>query len=396
MKPTAQGYRVAVVGASSLLGKELLTVLEERKFPVSRLVTFEAGEDEPGLPIVDLRESSQAAVADGDVSEQELDFAFLAARPQGFSGAPAFLRRAIDGNARRPGPDGGGLGPAPGTPANHPEGIAAPHCFLIDLSETLVGVPGRIVAVPFLDRDSSAKRRRTANEDAGLRFGGESRLFVSAHPAAILISSLLLRLSARFALERAVAQVFTPVSEIGTRAIEELQKQTVNLLSFQKIPQAIFGAQLAFNLLPRLGRGRKGSGHGASVGTDELAHLDARLRSELREYLSGRAPLPALCIVQTAVFYSLAVSLYIEAAADVAPEALAQALEGEPIRVRRLSQQAPSQVEATGSPHILVDAIARDAEHPRGIWIWAVADNLRLAAVNALEIAESLRGPVGG
>jgi len=58
MKPGQEGYRVAVVGASSLLGKELLGVLEERQFPVSRLVTFDSEEDEPELPIIDLRAAS--------------------------------------------------------------------------------------------------------------------------------------------------------------------------------------------------------------------------------------------------------------------------------------------------------------------------------------------------
>ena len=70
MKPAVRGKRVAVIGASSLLGKELLNVLEERKFPVSRLVTFEDDEDEQALPIVDLTEHSQVIVADEDVRQQ--------------------------------------------------------------------------------------------------------------------------------------------------------------------------------------------------------------------------------------------------------------------------------------------------------------------------------------
>ena len=90
MKPTAQGYRVAVIGASSLLGKELLNILEERHFPVSRLLTFDDEDDEQALPIVDLTEHSQAIVADENVREEELDFAFLAST----SGTPpAFLQR---------------------------------------------------------------------------------------------------------------------------------------------------------------------------------------------------------------------------------------------------------------------------------------------------------------
>jgi len=102
MKPLAGGYRVAVVGASSLLGKELLTVLDERKFPVSRLVTFEDDEDELALPIVDLTETSHAMVADEDVREADLDFAFLASSAR--TGRPAFLERALETeDVQRPG-----------------------------------------------------------------------------------------------------------------------------------------------------------------------------------------------------------------------------------------------------------------------------------------------------
>ena len=103
MKPAKEGYRVAVVGASSLLGKELVSVLEQGKFPVSRLLTFEADEDEPELPIIDLSHASAAVVEDGQINEGELDFTFLAAPREGL---PAFLnilaaareRRALPGD----------------------------------------------------------------------------------------------------------------------------------------------------------------------------------------------------------------------------------------------------------------------------------------------------------
>ena len=88
MKPGKEGYRVAVVGASSLLGKELVAILEQGKFPVSRLLTFEADEDEPELPIIDLSAASAGVVEDGQISEEELDFAFLSARLRQL---PAFL-----------------------------------------------------------------------------------------------------------------------------------------------------------------------------------------------------------------------------------------------------------------------------------------------------------------
>ena len=255
MKPVKEGYRVAVVGASSLLGKELVAVLEQGKFPVSRLLTFEADEDEPELPIIDLSAASSGVVEDGQISEEELDFAFLSARLRQL---PAFLS------------------------SWQQQGSAA-RCLVIDVvgeglgrerSIPLARTAGTddLVGIPFLDRRYPV---------AGVH-SAAGRIHVSPHPAVIVISSLLLRLAARFPLKTAVAQVFSSASESGSRGVEELQRQTVNILSFQKIPDQIFGAQLAFNLLSRLGRSGKG----------EMAALEARLRRQLHQYLGERVPAP--------------------------------------------------------------------------------------------------------
>jgi aspartate-semialdehyde dehydrogenase len=197
----------------------------------------------------------------------------------------------------------------------------------------------------------------------------------------MVISGLLLRLAARFPLKTAVAQVFTSASESGSRGIEELQNQTVSLLSFQKISHKVFGAQLAFNLLSRLG----------CSATGEVARLETRLRRQLGAYLGERVPRPALRLFQVPVFYSMGVSLYVETDQPVSPEAVAAAVSCERVKVRRSTLDAPTQIEVTGSSDILVDSISRDAEHPNGLWLWAVADNLHLAAANAVELAASLR-----
>ena len=350
MKTSPAGYRVAVVGASSLLGKELLNVLGERHFPFSRLVTFSDEEDEPELPILDLSDGPPTSALDENVTASELDFAFIAARSRNM---PSFLD--------------------PGSSS-----LGLPHCFVIDLStggpaeEAEPPVPRRTVHVPFLDR--SFPVRETAEGAAG-------QVYVGARPATIVISTLLLRLGARFPLKRAVAHVFASVSEIGSHGIDELQKQTVNLLSFQKIPRKVFGAQLAFNLLSR---------PSGTSGTELLA-LENGLRRQLQEYLQGRVPLPALRLLQVPVFHSLAVSLFVETDPPAAPEKAGEALLGERIDLRRRAHDSPTPVEAAGSENILVDSVTADPEHPGGLWIWAVADNLRLAAVNAVEIAESLR-----
>jgi aspartate-semialdehyde dehydrogenase len=228
-----------------------------------------------------------------------------------------------------------------------------------------------LVAIPFLDRRFPVHGNHSA---AG-------RIHVSAHPAVIVIAGLVLRMAARFPLKTAVAQVFTSASESGSRGVEELQRQTVNILSFQKIPDKIFGAQLAFNLLSRLGRS----------GSGEMSALEARVRRQLRDYMGERLPHPALRLIQVPVFHSVGVSMYVETAEPITTEAVAAALAGERIKVRSSDLDAPTHVEAAGSSDVLVDSISADPEHPNGLWLWAVADNLHLAATNAVELASSLR-----
>jgi aspartate-semialdehyde dehydrogenase len=361
MKPAHQGFTVGVVGAASLLGKELLAVLKERQFPVARLVEAEDTEGEPDMPVVDLREGFEPSIAEEALDEEEFDFVFVAAAPRalgaksgGRTDEAPFLRSAA-------------------------KLARATQGTVIDVSQGLASEPGGVVRIPFLERAAARPPKPGSAAPAG-----ETGYLVSADPATILVSSLLLRLAARFSLVSAVAQVFLPASDIGPQAVEELQRQTSALLSFQKLPDGVFGQQLAFNLLPRFGRGRaKGVA---------LAAIEKRIREQLCSYLAGRAPMPALRVFQAPVFHSVGVSLYVETAKAASVKALSEALKGERIELRQAGELAPSQVEASGSSGILVDAPIPDASRANGVWIWAVADNLRLAAVNAIEIAESLSG----
>lgn len=361
MKTSAGGFRVGVVGASSLLGKELMAVLEERKFPISRLVTPGSFDDsEPDLPVLDLSGGLEAAVAEADVGESDLDIVFLAApihhsakkESVDTTDNPSFLQ-----SARRL--------------------AAATRCKVIDLCGCLAEESGGTLGVPFLGRNSISS--------AGPRDSVRPRFLISARSPTIMIAAIILRLAERFPIKNMVAQVFQPVSEIGTQAIDELQKQTLNLLSFQKIPKAVFGTQLAFNLLPRLGHPR-----GASPKSSE-----GQLLSELAVLLGPNIPLPALRILYAPVFHSLGCSLFVEFDPPAALDALTQRLAGEPIHIRKTSERPPTQVEVAGSGDIVLDAPMPDGAHPGGVWIWAAADNLRLAAVNAVEIAESLDEKTG-
>ena len=296
MKPPRQGFTVGVVGAVSLLGKELLAVLKERHFPVARLVAAEDEEGEPAMPVVDLREGFEPSIAEEALDEEEFDFVFVAAPPRPSAAKPGkspddapFLRSAA-------------------------KLARTAHGTVIDLGAGLAGEPGGVVRIPFLERGRAGVPKIAQGTRAG-----KNRYIVSADPATILVSSLLLRLAAHFTLTSAVAQVFSPASEIGPQAVEELQRQTASLLSFQKVPEEVFGQQLAFNLLPRIGRGRA---KGAA-----LAAVENRLREQLCSYLAGRVPMPALRIFQAPVFHSVALSLYVETAKGASVKALTEAHE---------------------------------------------------------------------
>ncbi len=339
------GCRVVVIGGSSLLGKELVAVLEERRFPIASLKLVEDESSQPELPVLDLGQGAPAAIAPEAEIPSDFDFAFVAVPAERLD---YWRQRLIEGSE-----EGAGLR------------------TVIELGSTAAQAPGTAIRVPLLGRMAATAPNPSA--------GRETRVLVSPHGATLMISALMLRLAARFPLRRAVAQLFSPASEIGPRAIEELQKQTVNLLNFQKLPREVFGGQIAFNLLPRLG----------SPG-EKPDPIEGPIRNQLQACLGTRAPMPALRLFQVPVFYSLALSLYVETKKRAAPADLVAALEGTPLKIRRGSQKPPSQVEAAGSNEILVDAIQLDASCPEGVWLWAVADNLRLAALNAAQTAEGL------
>ncbi len=341
------GFRVGLAGASSLLGQEILRVMKDRSFPVARLSKFEAEPEEPDLPVLDLSGQGEFEETVEATEPGGLDFLVFAvpARAMDDSGLTSFVEKTLEASGFHQPPTG------------------QSHVRVIDADGAL---DGRI-SIPTLEKSG-----RVSPEP--------SPVFVSPHAATIVLSTILLRLADRFEVKSCVAQVFLPASEMGPRGIEELQRQTVNLLSFQKIPQKVFGAQLAFNLLARL------PGKHAAL----VSRVKSRIRRELREYLSSRAPAPALHFCHAAVFYSLAFSIYVDLADKPTADAVSAALAGERVTIHKRSEAAPNQVEAAGSGNIQVDAITTDPDRSGGFWLWAAADNVRLSAENAVDIAECI------
>jgi aspartate-semialdehyde dehydrogenase len=208
---------------------------------------------------------------------------------------------------------------------------------------------------------------------------------VIAHPAAIALALFLRRLHANDPIRNSVIQIFAPASEHGAVGVHELQQQTVSLLSFKNLPKDVFDTQLSFNLLARYGED-------APVSLEESEmRIERHLASLLALPGDGEgAPMPSLRLIQAPVFHGYSFSAWVEFVDAPDMEALESSLSIDSIEVRGGDFEPPTNVGQTGQGGIAVGAISPDRNHPEAAWLWFVADNVRLAAENAVAVARQL------
>jgi aspartate-semialdehyde dehydrogenase len=338
MTAPKEAVRVAIAGASSLLGKELNLWLEESNFPAIdiRLV------DEEFVAGTLAEVGGEPAVIETVTQEsfERLRFAF-------FTGSPEFSRRHA-AEARRAG------------------------AVVIDLSGGLVADPKARPWIPTLDAVLPSPAESVPPGEP------QSLFVVPSAPAdvAISISAAL----APVGLEHLVVTVLQPVSEVGPEAIEELESQVVKLLSFQPVSQTVFDAQVGFNLLSSYGPESR----------IKLADARAKIASESKRYLVGRAPVPAIMLVQAPVFYSHAFTAYAEFRAAPELEDLSARLRAAGLKVARAKDEPPTNVNIVGEVRPVLRQPERDPGIETGVWLWGAADNLRVPAATAVSIAEKL------
>ena len=331
--------RVAIVGASFLRGKELKQVLEDRSFPTEEIVLLDA------------------SVMAGTLTEA--------------GGEPTFIR-ALDEDSF----DGVRFAFFAGS-AFEAEGnwIAAQRAgaTVIDLTGAVAASPRAISWIPTLSSVLAPFARPAANGSA------EPPPYYSPPSPVILVATLAAALG-KFHPRRIAVTLFPPVSEREQAGIEELESQTTNLLSFRPIEEAVFGAQVAFNLLSAYGQDA----------TPRLADVRAQIVRDAAKLLSGRAPLPAIQLVQAATFYGYAFSGYADFESAPPLEQLESAFATLNAKVAAPGNPPPTNVTVAGASEIQLAPIQPDAGVPESLWLWGVADNLRLAATNAVLIAEEL------
>lgn len=328
-------YRLAIVGAGTLKGKDLAEVLTDRNFPSSDIKLLDDNDSLGQLESV----GDEVSFIQSVRAEQfeKVDFTFFA--------CDAECTRQNWKKAQKAGSS------------------------IVDLSYALEDEPGAAVKAPWIQRQLG--QPLTPELQPGPA--------VVAHPAAVVLALLLLRLQKADVVKRAVATVFQPASEHGQKGMDELHEQTVNLLSFQQLPKKVFDTQVAFNMVARYGE--------QSVPT--LATIERRVLSHYQRIAGKEAFVPSLLLLQAPIFHGHAFTLHVELEKPVEIENLAKALTGEHVTITGLAEQPPSNVNAAGQGDILL-SIQPDPNLATGLWLWAATDNLRIAASTAVECAENM------
>ena len=149
-------------------------------------------------------------------------------------------------------------------------------------------------------------------------FHAASPIQVIAHPAAIALAVFLIQLQKSAKIARSVVQIFEPVSERGHAGIDELQKQTVGLLSLKPLQKDVYDAQISFNMLPQYGSDSRHS----------LAAIESKIDRHLASLLAGAGtvPMPSLRLVQAPVFHGYSISLWVEFETNVDVETIERGL----------------------------------------------------------------------
>ncbi len=334
-----ENYRIAVVGAGSLRGKELNEALSESAFGVADFVLLD---DESSLGKIE-------AVGDEATVVQMID-------PQSFDRADFVFFAGDQANTLR-----------------HWKNAARSGASILDLTYALEGEPDVLVRSPWVREELNGLSAGKASPDL------KTPAIVPAHPAAVALALLLLRLKKAGAVTNAWATVLEPATEHGRAAMDELHQQTISLLSFQTLPKETYDAQVAFNLLPVLGEEAK----------VDLGATEARIRRHYALLSGGRLPQVNVQLIHAPVFHGYGISLGVEMEQPISLEELEAALTGEHVDVVLGDADAPSNLSTAGEEDIMVRL--RGEEGGQRFWIWAAADNLKLSALNAVACALELR-----
>ncbi len=331
------GYKVAVVGATGAVGREILTTLSEREFPADDVVAL-ASERSVG-----------ARVSFGE--DEELQVQDLARFD--FKGSEIVLSS-----------------PGAKVSAEHSPRAARAGAVVIDNTSHFRMDPDVPLVVPEVNLDAIA---------------GYERRHIIANPncSTIQLVVALKPLHDLARIKRVVVATYQAVSGAGKEAMDELFNQTRGVFMNQTVRPEIFPRQIAFNAIP----------HCDAFMEDGSTKEEWKLMVETKKILDPAIKLSATC-VRVPVFIGHAEAINVEFESPISEEAARDVLRDAPgitLIDRRVEDGYVTPAECAGEDPVFVSRVRTDPTEDNGLSLWVVADNLRKgAALNAVQIAEHL------
>ena len=329
---------VAVIGATGLVGREILTILEERLFEVDEMHVL-ASRNSIGKEVsFGTRTLKSKDLDTFDFST--VDLVFLAA----------------GGDVSR----------------QWAKKIAAAGALIIDNSSAFRMEDGVPLIVPEVNADAIEEAR-------------EGRLIANPNCSTAQLMVALKPIHDRYRVKRVVVATYQSVSGAGQSAMDELWNQTRGIFVNDAVTKTEFPKQIAFNLIPMIGDFAEGGD------TEE----ELKMVNETRKILDPSVQLTATA-VRVPVFVGHSEAVNVETHEPVTPGDVRDLLRESPglmvIDKRDEEEGYVTPVECVGEFATFVSRIRRDPTVPNGINFWCVSDNLRKgAALNAVQIAELAR-----
>lgn len=328
-------FHVAVVGATGAVGETMLAILAERNFPIATL---------------SLLASSRSAGGEIEFDGKKIKVQDLATFDP--NGVDIALFSAGGSVSKEFGPK-----------------FAAAGAVVIDNSSAFRCDDDVPLVVSEVNPEALKNRPRG----------------IIANPNCSTMQMLvaLAPLHRQYGIQRINVATYQSVSGGGRSALEELGKQTGQLLSFQEIDPQRFPVQIAFNLIP----------HIDDFQDNGFTKEEMKLVWETRKILGDDSILVNPTAVRVPVFYGHSEAVTIETRDKVTPDAARELLSRSPgveVVDKHEAGGYPTPVtHASGTDAVYVGRIREDLSHPRGLNLWIVSDNIRKgAALNAVQLAE--------
>lgn len=330
-------FKVAVVGATGLVGREMIHLLEEREFPISEL-----------LPLASTRSAGEKIEFD----DKELTVQI--ATEESFNGVDIAIFSAGSKASEI-------LAPA----------AAKAGCVVIDNSSFWRMTDGVPLVVPEVN----------PHHIAGYK---EKGIIANPNCSTIQMVVALAPLHKKAHLKRVVVSTYQAVSGAGKEGMDELSSQVSSLFNSRDFEPNKFTKQIAFNCIP----------HIDVFLEDGFTKEEHKMIGETRKIMD----LPELHVcptcVRVPVFNGHAESILAEFESPLSVEDAQSALreaDGCFVQDNPSENVYPHQIEVSGADATCIGRIRKDPSSPNGLAFWCVADNLRKgAATNAVQIAEIL------